>query len=193
MKLFLSGLAAASASSFFKYSRTDNRREGNTPTRHALCILYPDSGSNVSGLVSFTQDNITTPCTIVAHVKGLVPNSKHGFHIHEFGDLTQGCVSAGSHYNPFNRKHGGPNDTERHVGDLGNLVTDDKGVAHLSIKDTQIKLFGDTTVVGRSCVVHADEDDLGRGIHPDSTTTGHSGARIACGVIALSNAFKTIQ
>ena len=31
--------------------------------------------------------------------------------------------------------------------------------------------------------VHADPDDLGKGGHPDSLTTGHAGGRLACGVI----------
>lgn len=30
-------------------------------------------------------------------------------------------------------------------------------------------------------------DDLGRGDFPDSKTTGHAGARVACGVIGRSN------
>lgn len=46
--------------------------------------------------------------------------------------------------------------------------------------------------MGRSCVVHAGEDDLGEGNHSDSKTTGHSGARVACGVIGLTNSFKGI-
>jgi Cu-Zn family superoxide dismutase len=33
---------------------------------------------------------------------------------------------------------------------------------------------------------------IGMGGHPDSKTTGNSGARVACGVIALSKSFKTI-
>jgi Cu-Zn family superoxide dismutase len=83
-------------------------------------------------------------------------------------------------------------DSERHVGDLGNLKTDEKGNAYLATTDTQIKLFGEDSVVGRSCVVHAGEDDLGRGGHKDSSTTGNSGARVACGVIALSADFKNL-
>jgi Cu-Zn family superoxide dismutase len=60
-------------------------------------------------------------------VQGLNPKGKHGFHIHEFGDLTEGCATAGPHYNPHNSTHGGPTSSKRHVGDLGNLIADDKG------------------------------------------------------------------
>ena len=52
-----------------------------------------------------------------------------------------------------------------------------------------IKLKGEISVIRRSFVLHADEDDLGRGGFSDSKTTGHAGARIACGVIGLSGSF----
>ena len=52
-----------------------------------------------------------------------------------------------------------------------------------------VKLTGETSVIGRSFVVHKDEDDLGKGGHDDSKTTGHAGARLACGVIGLSAPF----
>jgi len=38
-------------------------------------------------------------------------------------------------------------------------------------------------VLGRSVIIHADEDDYGLGEKEDSHTTGHSGARIGCAVI----------
>lgn len=45
----------------------------------------------------------------------------HGFHVHEYGNLIEGCKSAGGHYNPFKLNHGGPADEVRHIGDLGNI------------------------------------------------------------------------
>ena len=52
--------------------------------------------------------------------------------------------------------------------------------------DHLVMLYGETSVIGRSCVVHADPDDLGLTDHPLSKTTGNAGARLACGVIGLS-------
>ncbi len=50
-------------------------------------------------------------------------------------------------------------------------------------------MTGAHSVIGRSFVIHAGEDDLGKTDHKDSKTTGNSGPRVACGVIGISNEF----
>ena len=105
------------------------------------------------------------------------------------GNLTEGCKTAGPHFNPHGHTHGGPNEEVRHVGDLGNLHAGEDGVAHFEIEDHLVHLYGEHSVVGRSCICHADIDDLGKGGHELSATTGNAGARLACGVIGLSASF----
>jgi Cu-Zn family superoxide dismutase len=130
-------------------------------SRFAVCIMREDGNSGVSGTVAFTQEGPNTPCTITAKITGLTAGL-HGFHIHEFGDLTNGCVTAGPHYNPHGKTHGGPSDEVRHVGDLGNIEAGDSGVGTYTLTDSMVTLFGELTVVGRSVVCHKDTDCLGK-------------------------------
>ena len=123
-----------------------------------------------------------TPTLIKGTITGLEPGA-HGFHIHEFGDMSDGCKSMGGHYNPDNVNHGDLN--EGHVGDLGNIEADENGKADFSIRAHRVDLIGDRSVVGRGIVVHADPDDLGKGGDEESLKTGNAGDRLACGVITL--------
>ena len=159
----------------------------NQTSSHAICLLIGDQGSNVSGVVTFKQISISL-CEIKVTIKNLA-KGKHGIHIHEYGNLKQGCQSCGSHYNPLNKTHGGPLDVERHVGDLGNIDSYGDIETYFEIKDSLINLEGEFSVIGRSVVVHQDEDDLGRGGFQDSKITGHAGKRMACGVIGVCDKF----
>ncbi|KAI0350371.1 hypothetical protein OH77DRAFT_1431109 [Trametes cingulata] len=143
-------------------------------------------GEEVSGTVTFTQPFPTAPVTVSGEIKNLDPSSKRGFHIHASGDLSNGCLSAGAHFNPFGRSHGAPSDFNRHVGDLGNIESDSKGVATFSFEDELISLNGPLSIVGRAVVVHAGTDDLGRGDDDESLKTGNAGPRAACGVIGIA-------
>jgi len=56
-----------------------------------------------------SQNGITT---VTGKVENL-PEGLHGIHVHEYGDFSDGCTSAGGHYNPLRRTHGAPNVEER--------------------------------------------------------------------------------
>jgi Cu-Zn family superoxide dismutase len=139
------------------------------------------SMGNVTGTAKFTQTDKQT-VQMVVDLKGLAPNSTHGIHVHEKGDLTApDLTSAGAHYDPaMAKQHGGPDTAKRHAGDAGNLQADAKGSAHLELTLTGVSLTGDNSLVGRSVIVHEKADDL------HSNPSGNSGARIAGGVIEKS-------
>jgi len=123
--------------------------------------------------------------TIDYEVKGL-SDGLHGFHIHEYGDLSDGCKSACSHFNPFNKKHGGLHSKERHAGDLGNIESKNKlAKGSLFAKGICITRNMKTSVLGRMFIIHDKQDDLGEGGNEESLNTGNAGMRLACGVIGI--------
>ncbi|XP_076929403.1 superoxide dismutase [Cu-Zn], chloroplastic [Bidens hawaiensis] len=151
-------------------------------TKKAVAVLK--GTSTVEGVVTLTQED-DGPTTVNVKVTGLTPGP-HGFHLHEFGDTTNGCISTGPHFNPNGLTHGAPEDEIRHAGDLGNIIANADGVAEATIVDKQIPLSGPNAVVGRAFVVHELADDLGKGGHELSLSTGNAGGRLACGVVGLT-------
>jgi Cu-Zn family superoxide dismutase len=141
----------------------------------------------IKGTVRFTEDLDNNSVIIDINISGLKKKGLHGFHVHECGDMSEECESMCSHFDPLHKKHGGIDSKERHVGDLGNLQTNEDGIAKYIIRDNIIKLRGNKyNIIGRGLIIHADEDDCGKGSFPDSLTTGHSGKRIACAVIGYA-------
>ncbi|TFK27466.1 superoxide dismutase [Coprinopsis marcescibilis] len=152
------------------------------------------NGNEIEGGLSeavlyFTQDWEHGPVSVQGEIVGLdlEPNSQRGWHVHEFGDLTNGCTSAGLHWNPEGQNHGAPWDHQRHVGDLGNLHVDTYGDVYIDGKviNDRMSLNGPKSIIGRTLVIHLGTDDLGKGGKPDSLTVGASGGRLACGIIGV--------
>ncbi|NP_001037358.2 time interval measuring enzyme-esterase A4 precursor [Bombyx mori] len=150
-----------------------------TPSR-AIAVL---STETIRGNITFTQVQDGK-----VHVQGGItglPPGEYGFHVHEKGDLSGGCLSTGSHFNPEHKDHGHPNDVNRHVGDLGNVVFDENHYSRIDLVDDQISLSGPHGIIGRAVVLHEKADDYGKSDHPDSRKTGNAGGRVACGVIGI--------
>ena len=104
----------------------------------AIAVFFGE----INGSVKFIEDFSEGMVRIDLNITGLKPNSLHGFHVHEAGDLTDKCTSMCAHFNPYGKTHGCPGMRERHVGDLGNLETDEKGIANYVMVDNVIKLRG---------------------------------------------------
>jgi Cu-Zn family superoxide dismutase len=146
--------------------------------KKAVCVMTPTKGSQVSGVVTFTQKG--DEIEITGEIVGLTPG-KHGFHVHEFGDLNSpDGMATGGHFNPDKEKHGGPHDKMRHVGDLGNVEADASGKVTLKMTDKLIQLHGPHSIIGRGLIVHAKADDL------KSQPAGDAGGRMAQGVIGVA-------
>ncbi|KAK9299444.1 hypothetical protein QLX08_007475 [Tetragonisca angustula] len=136
---------------------------------------------NVTGELILVR-NEDNSVQITGRVRGLT-EGLHGIHVHEKGDLRDGCMSTGPHFNPENVTHGGQDSPVRHVGDLGNIGASKNGEADVNIKDFVISFTGKNNIVGRAIVVHSGEDDLGKGNTTLSASTGNSGDRWACGIV----------
>jgi Cu-Zn family superoxide dismutase len=142
--------------------------------------------NKIKGTVKFTEDLQNNNIIIDIDISGLKKNALHGFHVHESGDLTDKCESMCAHFNPYNKNHGCPGMKDRHVGDLGNLETNQNGVATYKMTDNIIKLRGKANIIGRGLIIHADPDDCGMGNNKASLINGNAGKRIACAIIGYS-------
>jgi Cu-Zn family superoxide dismutase len=163
-------------------------------TRTASCTVVRGF-STVEGNIALSQPESGGNVTLTINLSGFNGIGKHGFHVHAVNSLADNCTAAGSHLNLDSTNHGGPTDPKnmRHTGDLGNIQADASGsIKDLRISDWVISLTGATNVVGKPIVIHAGEDDLGKGSEPDSNTTGHAGARLGCCLITLDSAANHI-
>lgn len=92
-------------------------------TVYAKCMLKdPEEENYLGGTINMMQKPYGE-LLIWGDVWGVEPG-KHGFHVHETGDLRQGCKSLDGHYNgaggdgSYGSNDGSKNPNKRFIGDL---------------------------------------------------------------------------
>ena len=161
-----------------------------TETLIASCEFDFFGYSFSTARVTLTQeegDNVT----MEGFFEGIEPG-RHGFKIHEYGDLSNGCESTGEVFNPYDAPWGSmTNDiTERRVGDIQQVQGRFDRKAEYNNRDTLVMLSGPNSVVGRAMVFYAGEDDFDVVEH-EATATRPAiekegmGERLGCCVIGL--------
>jgi len=182
------GVVAAFAAGCASSGRSDSAPEPTanpfSSVQEAIASVGPVGGKGgVHGVVQFTQ--VDGGVRVRAEIEGFQPNSKHAFHVHEWGDAT--CADgkcAGGHFNPENVAHGSPDAAVHHAGDLGNLDADGKGVARLDRVFQGLTVAGEhDALLGRSVIIHAGADDF---TTQPAGIAGDGATRIACGVIGIA-------
>ncbi|XP_067880461.1 superoxide dismutase [Cu-Zn]-like [Heterodontus francisci] len=155
-------------------------------TANAICYIRPNprateqNANNITGQIHI-RDQRSNGSEITLDLHGFPSNGKmHGIHIHEFGDLSGGCETLGGHFNPHKMQHGS------HTGDLGNFRPTPSGEIHQVLPPLRLHLHGHHSIVGRSIVIHENEDDLGLHDNPGSPVHGNAGQRLACCVIGVA-------
>lgn len=143
----------------------------------ATAELKAVKGDASMGKISFVREG-SGPVVIYAELSGMKKKSTHAFYIHQIGDCSSTGKKIGAHLDPTKAKHGPPASSQRHAGDLGNLIGDDAGNATFSMSTDSVTIEGDRpdSVLNRAIVIHAKPDDK----------AGNGGPPLACGVITLS-------
>lgn len=149
--------------------------------KQGIVNLASASGSLVSGKITVMA--MADGVHLTGEVGGLPANSTHGFHVHEKGDCSAAdASSAGPHFNPGSTAHGKAESGTHHAGDMDNVAADSQGVARINVHLAGVTLGGGAAndIAGRALIVHAAPDDY------TSQPAGNAGARVACGIITVT-------
>ncbi|KAK3573478.1 hypothetical protein QTP86_025309 [Hemibagrus guttatus] len=153
---------------------------------YAMCRMKPNTQllagmPRVYGHVLFKQSSPQEKLQVIFKLFNLPENysKSRAIHIHQYGDLSEGCTSTGGHYNPEGVDH------PLHPGDFGNFISRN-GKIRRSVT-SKATLYGGSSVLGRAVVIHEKEDDMGHGEDAGSLLHGNAGARLACCVIGISS------
>lgn len=163
-----------------------NEQSGAGPISEAPSVPLVNASGEIIGEVRGGDSPDGAVLQIDAH--GLPPGT-HGIHIHDVGLCEPpDFKSAGGHWNPTGKQHGGQNPNGAHMGDLQNVTVAQDGTlrAKIVVPGTYLSNTernaapGSIEILdasGAAVVIHADPDDY------KTDPSGNSGARIACAAL----------
>lgn len=160
--------------------KSTEEKKPEKESRKLTVVMDAKSDSKAEGRIKLKENEGKVIMNV--EMEGLTPG-EHAIHIHEKGDCSAADgTSAGGHWNPSDEKHGKWGEHAFHMGDIGNLVADEKGFVSYTF-ETEKWCLGceDTTknILGKSFIIHAGADDF------ESQPSGNAGSRVACGVIDM--------
>ena len=153
----------------------------------AVCVLRATDNANLHGAVHFSQTIGMNQLKITGEISGLPVDRKLAVHIHQYGDLTNGPVSAGARFHPERKASTSSKDQSAYTADVGYLQVNAEGHAKIDFIDKRSTLFGPHSIIGRSVVISDEkEEDVVRveteeNKGPTVTPTN----RLAAGVIGI--------
>ncbi|XEC96139.1 superoxide dismutase family protein [Paenibacillus tarimensis] len=139
-------------------------------------VVLVDQDGQVIGSAVLKQ--VEDDVEISIKVSDLTPG-KHGFHIHQNAFTGTEFAAAGGHFNPDGKQHGHLNPDGHHLGDLPNLEVNEDGTAEATflVEHATLEPGKPNSLLGRSLIIHAGEDDQ------MTDPSGDSGDRVAGGNI----------
>ena len=138
-----------------------------------------DAKGNVVGMVMISPAK-GGGVSVDIDVKGL-PAGEHAIHFHAVPKCQAPFTSAGSHFNPANKKHGLQNPDGPHAGDMPNFTVAANGTARTTLTNKNVTMSDGVNSLyangGTAIVIHAAADDM------KTDPAGNAGEPIVCGTI----------
>jgi superoxide dismutase, Cu-Zn family len=150
---------------------------GFADVREAIAVMRPTEGHDVRGVVRFLPHPEGVELDVA--IEGLPSGTRHGFHVHEFGDCSApDGSSAGGHYDPTGNMAAQHATGMRPLGDLDDLRADPDGKVKVRFVARTLSITQENPILGRALLLHESFDD------PNNPMIA-SGDRIACGTIGI--------